>query len=108
MLLARTEEAVAFAVKEGLPVMYVTEDTTRAHPETLRRLYTTAIRCGAVMLPKQVADLFQPFGDADMGEMQRQEADGPAVRFDETFQGRVARVERVDHAAHRQDMEPGP
>jgi 2-isopropylmalate synthase len=34
-------------VKEGLPVMYVTEDTSRAHPETLRRLYTTAIRCGA-------------------------------------------------------------
>jgi 2-isopropylmalate synthase len=47
MLLKFTEEAVTFAVKEGLPVMYVTEDTTRAHPETLRRLYTTAIRCGA-------------------------------------------------------------
>jgi 2-isopropylmalate synthase len=47
MLLQRTEEAVSFAVKEGLPVMYVTEDTTRARPETLRRLYTTAIRCGA-------------------------------------------------------------
>src|SRR5262245_28729196 len=47
MLIARTEEAVTFAVKEGLPVMYVTEDTTRAHPETLRRLYTTAVRCGA-------------------------------------------------------------
>ena len=27
--------------------MYVTEDTTRAHPETIRRLYTTAIECGA-------------------------------------------------------------
>jgi 2-isopropylmalate synthase len=47
LLLRRTEEAVGFAVKEGLPVMYVTEDTTRAHPETLRRLYTTALRCGA-------------------------------------------------------------
>jgi 2-isopropylmalate synthase len=46
-LLRHTEEAVAFAVKEGLPVMYVTEDTTRANPETLRRLYTTAIECGA-------------------------------------------------------------
>jgi 2-isopropylmalate synthase len=43
----RTEEAVAFAVREGLPVMYVTEDTTRADPETLRRLYGTAIRAGA-------------------------------------------------------------
>jgi 2-isopropylmalate synthase len=47
VLLRRTEEAVSFAVKEGLPVMYVTEDTTRARPETLRRLYTTALRCGA-------------------------------------------------------------
>ena len=47
LLLRRTEEAVGFAVKEGLPVMYVTEDTTRARPETLRRLYTTALRCGA-------------------------------------------------------------
>ena len=46
-LLALTEEAVTFAVGEGVPVMYVTEDTTRAEPETLRALYTTAIRCGA-------------------------------------------------------------
>jgi 2-isopropylmalate synthase len=46
-LLALTEEAIGFAVKEGLPVMYVTEDTTRADPETLRRLYSTAIRAGA-------------------------------------------------------------
>src|SRR5436305_6369280 len=46
-LLKLTEEAVTFAVKEGLPVMYVTEDTTRADPETIRALYTTAIRCGA-------------------------------------------------------------
>ncbi|MBV9958611.1 MAG: 2-isopropylmalate synthase, partial [Acidobacteria bacterium] len=46
-LLKLTEEAVTFAVKEGLPVMYVTEDTTRADPETIRALYTTAIRAGA-------------------------------------------------------------
>jgi 2-isopropylmalate synthase len=42
-----TEEAIAFAVREGLPVMYVTEDTTRADPDTLRALYSTAIRAGA-------------------------------------------------------------
>ena len=46
-LLKLTEEAVTLAVSEGLPVMFVTEDTTRANPETLRALYTTAIRCGA-------------------------------------------------------------
>jgi len=42
-----TEEAVGFAVKQGLPVMYVTEDTTRADPDSLRALYSTAIRAGA-------------------------------------------------------------
>jgi 2-isopropylmalate synthase len=46
-LLQLTEDAVTFAVGEGVPVMYVTEDTTRANPETIRALYTTAIRCGA-------------------------------------------------------------
>jgi 2-isopropylmalate synthase len=46
-LLQLTEEAVTFAVSEGLPVMFVTEDTTRADPATIRALYTTAIRCGA-------------------------------------------------------------
>jgi 2-isopropylmalate synthase len=42
-----TEDAVTFAVSEGLPVMYVTEDTIRTDPETVKALYTTAIRCGA-------------------------------------------------------------
>ncbi len=42
-----TERAVSMAVGEGLPVMYVTEDTIRTDPETIQRLYTTAINCGA-------------------------------------------------------------
>jgi 2-isopropylmalate synthase len=46
-MLRLTREAVEFAVKEGLPVMYVTEDTTRAAPEDLRRLYTEAVEAGA-------------------------------------------------------------
>src|SRR5437773_3755704 len=45
-LLKMTEDAVSFAVAEGMPVMYVTEDTTRAKPDAIRALYTTAIRCG--------------------------------------------------------------
>jgi 2-isopropylmalate synthase len=45
-----TEDALTFAVKEGLTTMYVTEDTTRADPESLRRLFTTAIRAGAKRL----------------------------------------------------------
>jgi 2-isopropylmalate synthase len=46
-MLKATEDAVGFAVQNGLPVMYVTEDTTRARPEVLKKLYTTAIECGA-------------------------------------------------------------
>ena len=46
-LLKLTEEAVTFAVSQNLPVMFVTEDTTRADPQTIRALYTTAIQCGA-------------------------------------------------------------
>lgn len=49
-LLQMTEDAVTFAVSQGIPVMYVTEDTSRAKPETIRALYTTAIRCGAKAL----------------------------------------------------------
>jgi len=46
-ILASTRDAVAFAVGEGLDVMYVTEDTTRSRPETLRMLYSAAIDAGA-------------------------------------------------------------
>ncbi len=46
-LLKKTEESVCFAVKHGLPVMFVTEDTIRTQPETLRQVYGTAIRAGA-------------------------------------------------------------
>jgi 2-isopropylmalate synthase len=46
-LLRTTEHAVKFARSLGLSVMYVTEDTTRARPEVVRKLYTTAIECGA-------------------------------------------------------------
>ena len=42
-----TEEAVRMAASAGLSVMYVTEDTTRADPETVIALYSTAIRAGA-------------------------------------------------------------
>jgi 2-isopropylmalate synthase len=37
-----TEKAVNFAVAEGLPSMYVTEDTVRTDPDTLQRLYRAA------------------------------------------------------------------
>ncbi len=46
-LLKQAEESVSFAIDHGLPVMFVTEDTTRAKPETLKQVYTAAIRAGA-------------------------------------------------------------
>jgi len=50
MMLKHTEDAVAYAVSNGLPVMYVTEDTVRAQPAQLRRLFLAAIRAGAKRL----------------------------------------------------------
>jgi 2-isopropylmalate synthase len=46
-LLETTEKAVKYAVSLGLESMYVTEDTSRCDPETVKRLYATAISCGA-------------------------------------------------------------
>jgi 2-isopropylmalate synthase len=42
-----TEKAVKFALDHNLPCMYVTEDTVRTDPATVKRLYSTAIRTGA-------------------------------------------------------------
>jgi isopropylmalate/homocitrate/citramalate synthase len=46
-MLRHSADAVSYAATRGLPVMFVTEDTTRAHPNTLRRLYTAALEAGA-------------------------------------------------------------
>ena len=46
-LVQTTEKAVKYAVSLGLDVMYVTEDTSRCDPEPVKRLYATAIECGA-------------------------------------------------------------
>lgn len=49
-LRARVDEAVRFAVREGLGVMFVAEDATRTEPEILRLVYTTALEAGATRL----------------------------------------------------------
>ncbi len=49
-LLTTTEKAVKYARSLGLEVMYVTEDTSRCDPETVKRLYSTAINCGATAI----------------------------------------------------------
>lgn len=42
-----THEAVKLGVDHGLPVGFVTEDTTRSHPKTLDVLFRTALEAGA-------------------------------------------------------------
>jgi 2-isopropylmalate synthase len=46
-LLETTEKAVKYTVSLGLDSMYVTEDTSRCDPAMVKRLYSTAISCGA-------------------------------------------------------------
>lgn len=46
-MLKISREAVEFGVKNDLKVMFVTEDTSRAKPEQVRALYSTAIEAGA-------------------------------------------------------------
>lgn len=85
-LLKTTDKAVSFAVSLGLPVTYVTEDTTRSDPETLKRLYTTAIGCGARALV--IADTVghaTPAGAASLVRFVREEVvkpTGQQVRID--------------------------
>ncbi len=49
-LLKSSAEAIDFAVKEGLPVCYVTEDTIRSRPEALAALFKNAVDHGASRL----------------------------------------------------------
>ncbi len=50
LIAKRSAEAIDVAVKEGLPVAYVTEDTTRSRPEVLTTLFRAAIDHGASRL----------------------------------------------------------
>jgi 2-isopropylmalate synthase len=47
LILKRSAEAIDFAVKNGLKITYVTEDTTRSRPDTLATLFKNAIEHGA-------------------------------------------------------------
>ncbi len=84
-LLRTTEHAVTLARRLGLEVMYVTEDTTRAKPAHLRRLYTTAIECGArrVCLADTVGHV-TPYGTHRLVTFMRGvvEATGEDVKID--------------------------
>ncbi len=49
-IVKRSAEAIDVAVKAGLPVAYVTEDTTRSRPDVLATLFKVAIDHGATRL----------------------------------------------------------
>jgi 2-isopropylmalate synthase len=84
-ILRRSAEAIAFAVRQGLRVCYVTEDTTRTDPATLRALFTNAIDhgAGALCLTDTVGHA-TPDGVRAIVAFARQVADetGQQVRLD--------------------------
>ena len=45
-----TRQAVKMGVDAGIPVSFVTEDTVRSHPSTLRRVFDVAVQEGATRL----------------------------------------------------------
>lgn len=49
-LLHLTRSAVSFGRQHGIPILFVTEDTTRARPEHLKAIYQTALDEGAQAL----------------------------------------------------------
>ena len=46
----RTTQAIGMLVRAGLEAAFVTEDTTRSHPDTLRELFRAALDAGATRL----------------------------------------------------------
>src|SRR5438067_862423 len=70
-----TDDALTFAAKEGLTTMYVTEDTTRADPNSLKVLYTTAIRTATGV---HAAAVVKAFHKGDRGLMDAVYAAVPA------------------------------
>ena len=50
VLLKHSRDAITFARSHDLPVMFVTEDTTRAHPDTIKALFDQAMDLGAARL----------------------------------------------------------
>lgn len=90
VLLKHTEEAITFAVKQGLPVSYVTEDTTRSDPETIAKLFTAAVNCGArgVVIADTVGHA-TPVGASALVKFVRKTMDATGVKV------------RVDWHGHR-------
>jgi len=46
-IISTAEKAVSFAIDNDIPVMFVTEDTTRSKPDEIKAVYTRALELGA-------------------------------------------------------------
>ncbi|HKR66112.1 MAG TPA: LeuA family protein [Thermoanaerobaculia bacterium] len=84
-IIEQSAKAVRFAVTNGIPVMYVTEDTTRAKPADIEKLYTAAIDAGAARIC--IADTVghaTPWGTRNVVRFARQLVDrlNPQVKVD--------------------------
>ncbi len=84
-IIEQSAKAVRFAVSHGIPVMYVTEDTTRAKPADIEQLYTAAIEAGATRIC--IADTVghaTPWGTRNVVRFVRALVDriNPAVKVD--------------------------
>jgi 2-isopropylmalate synthase len=84
-IIEQSAKAVRFAVENGIPVMYVTEDTTRAKPDDIAKLYTAAIEAGAARVC--IADTVghaTPWGTRNLVRFVRELVDrvNPAVKID--------------------------
>jgi isopropylmalate/homocitrate/citramalate synthase len=84
-IIEQSAKAVRFATTNGIPVMYVTEDTTRAKPEDIEKLYIAAIEAGAARVC--IADTVghaTPWGTRNLVRFVREIVDrvNPAVKVD--------------------------
>jgi isopropylmalate/homocitrate/citramalate synthase len=84
-IIEQSAKAVRFAVSNGIPVMYVTEDTTRARPEAIEKLYIAAMDAGASRIC--IADTVghaTPWGTRNLVKFVREIVDrvNPAVKVD--------------------------
>ncbi len=84
-IIEQSTKAVRFATTNGIPVMYVTEDTIRAKPEDVEKLYTAAIEAGAARVC--VADTVghaTPWGTRNLVTFVRKIVDriNPKVKID--------------------------
>jgi 2-isopropylmalate synthase len=84
-IIQQSVKAVKFAVENNIPVMYVTEDTTRAKPEDIEKLYTAAIEAGATRIcVSDTVGHSTPWGARNVVRFVRQIVDrvNPEVKVD--------------------------